>query len=75
VPALAVLLATNAPLGFNGMLLDFRQLLPDAPVDLLVYWNDFLQTGGATVLGIGAAMLVVAVSAGKKSQSGAGSSA
>jgi len=61
VPAAALLLAINVPFSFNAMMLDFRPIWPDAPVHPLVLWNDFLQTGGALVLAMGAALLVVAL--------------
>ena len=60
VPMIALLLVTNVPLGFVGVMLDFRQNYPDIPVPLLAYWNDFLQTGGPLALAIAAGVLVVA---------------
>ncbi len=59
VPAILILLVVNVPLALIGSLQDFRELFPDAPVSLLVYWNDFLQTGGPMVLGVAAGALVV----------------
>ena len=59
VPMIVLLLLTNVPLGFVGVMLDFRQNYPDIPVAHLVYWNDFLQTGGALALAITAGVLVV----------------
>ena len=70
VPALAVLLASNVPLSFNAMMLDFRPIWPDAPVHPLVVWNNFLQTGGALVLAMGAALLVVAMAGRSRSEGG-----
>jgi len=60
VPVIALLLITNVPLGFVGVMLDFREYFPDIPVAPLVYWNDFLQTGGYLVLAIAAGILVAA---------------
>ena len=59
VPMIVLLLLTNVPLGFVGVMLDFRQSYPDIPVTPLVYWNDFLQTGGPLALAIAASVLVV----------------
>ena len=59
IPACAILLAVNCPLSLIGALLDFREILPGAKVDLLAYWNDFLQTGGPLVLGTVAGVFVV----------------
>lgn len=59
VPVVALLLVTNVPLGFVGTMQDFREYLPTAPVPPLVYWNDFLQTGGPLALAIAAGILVV----------------
>lgn len=59
VPMMAVLLVVNVPLGFVGVMQDFREYLPAAPVTALVYWNDFLQTGGPLALAIAAGVLVV----------------
>ena len=59
VPLAVVLLAINYPLGLLGVLLDFREIFPDAPVRALVYWNDFLQTGGPLALAVAAGVLVV----------------
>ena len=59
VPMIALLLVTNVPLGFVGVMLDFRQNYPDIPVAPLAYWNDFLQTGGPLALAIAAGVLVV----------------
>lgn len=58
VPAITLLLAVNVPLGFVGVMLDFREYFADIPVAPLVYWNDFLQTGGALVLAIAAGIVV-----------------
>jgi hypothetical protein len=58
VPVIALLLITNVPLGFVGVMLDFREHFPDIPVAPLVYWNDFLQTGGPLALAIAAGILV-----------------
>lgn len=60
VPAAMVLLVSNVPLGIAGTLVDAREIFPDAPVDPLVYWNDFLQTGGALVLAVGLSVIVLA---------------
>lgn len=59
VPMMALLLVVNVPLGFVGVMQDFREYLPVAPVTPLVYWNDFLQTGGPLALAIAASILVV----------------
>jgi hypothetical protein len=59
VPTIALLLVINVPLGFVGVMLDFRESFPDIPVAPLVYWNDFLQTGGPLALAIAAGVLVV----------------
>jgi hypothetical protein len=59
LPALAVLLATNVPLGFIGVMLDFRAFLPMVAPNPWVYWNDFLQTGGPLVMAIAASLIVV----------------
>lgn len=59
VPMVAVLLVVNVPLGFVGVMQDFREYLPAAPVTPMVYWNDFLQTGGPLALAIAAGILVV----------------
>lgn len=59
VPMMAFLLVVNVPLGFVGVMQDFREYLPAAPVTPLVYWNDFLQTGGPLALAIAAGILVV----------------
>jgi len=59
VPMIALLLITNIPLGFVGVMLDFREHFPDIPVASLVYWNDFLQTGGPFALAIAAGILVI----------------
>ncbi|MBT9519297.1 MAG: hypothetical protein IV101_00255 [Dechloromonas sp.] len=58
-PMMALLLVVNVPLGFVGVMQDFREYLQAAPVTPLVYWNDFLQTGGPLALAIAAAILVV----------------
>ena len=58
VPVIALLLVVNVPLGFVGVMLDFREYFPDIPVAPLVYWNDFLQTGGPLALAIAAGILV-----------------
>lgn len=58
VPVIALLLVVNVPLGFVGVMLDFREYFLDIPVAPLVYWNDFLQTGGPLALAIAAAILV-----------------
>lgn len=59
VPMMALLLVVNVPLSFVGVMQDFREYLPTAPVTPLVYWNDFLQTGGPLALAIAAGVLVV----------------
>jgi hypothetical protein len=59
VPMMVLLLVVNVPLGFVGVMQDFRELIPAAPVTSLVYWNDFLQTGGPLALAIAAGILVV----------------
>ena len=61
LPMMAFLLIVNVPLGFVGVMQDFREYLPSAPVTPLVYWNDFLQTGGPLALAIAAGILVVSV--------------
>jgi hypothetical protein len=58
-PMMALLLVTNVPLGFVGTMQDFREYVPEAPVSLMVYWNDFLQTGGPLALAIATSILVV----------------
>lgn len=59
VPMVVLLLVVNVPLGFVGVMQDFREYLPAAPVTPMVYWNDFLQTGGPLALAIAAGILVV----------------
>ena len=59
MPMMVFLLVVNVPLGFVGVTQDFREYLPAAPVTPLVYWNDFLQTGGPLALAIAAGILVV----------------
>lgn len=59
VPMVGLLLITNVPLGFVGVMQDFRDYFPDIPVTPLVYWNDFLQTGGPLALAIATGILVV----------------
>lgn len=59
LPMMAFLLIVNVPLGFVGVMQDFREYLPAAPVTPMVYWNDFLQTGGPLALAIAAGVLVV----------------
>jgi len=59
LPMMVFLLVVNVPLGFVGVMQDFREYLPAAPVTPLVYWNDFLQTGGPLALAIAAGILVV----------------
>lgn len=59
VPMIALLLVVNVPLGFVGVMQDFREYIPAAPVTPMVYWNDFLQTGGPLALAIAAGVLVV----------------
>ena len=61
VPVAVVLVATNTPLAFVGAMWDFRELVPNLEPHTLVYWNDFLQTGGPLVMAIAAALLVVSV--------------
>ena len=61
LPMMVSLLVVNVPLGFVGLMQDFQEYLPAAPVSPLVYWNDFLQAGGPLVLAITASVLVVAV--------------
>lgn len=61
VPMMVLLLVVNVPLGFVGVMQDFREYLPAAPVTPLAYWNDFLQTGGPLALAIAAGILVVSV--------------
>lgn len=61
VPMVVLLLVVNVPLGFVGVMQDFREYLPAAPVTPMVYWNDFLQTGGPLALAIAAGILVVSV--------------
>lgn len=58
VPVIALLLVVNVPLGFVGVMLDFREYFPDIPVAPLVYWNDFLQTGGPLALAIATGIVV-----------------
>jgi len=60
IPVAVVLFVTNAPLALVGAMWDFREYLPNMEVHTLVYWNDFLQTGGALVMAIAAGVLVVA---------------
>lgn len=59
LPMIVFLLVVNVPLGFVGVMQDFREYLPAAPVTPLVYWNDFLQTGGPLALAIAVGVLVV----------------
>jgi hypothetical protein len=59
LPVTVVLIATNVPLGLLGAMQDYRQYFPDAPVHPLVYWNDFLQTGGPLAMAISAGVLVL----------------
>jgi len=59
VPMMVLLLVINVPMGFVGVMQDFREYLPAAPITPLVYWNDFLQTGGPLALAIAAGILVV----------------
>lgn len=59
LPMTIILLVVNVPLGFVGVIQDFREYLPTAPVTPLVHWNDFLQTGGPLALAIAAGILVV----------------
>jgi len=54
-----LLFATNAPLALVGAMWDFREYFPNMEVHPLVYWNDFLQTGGPVVMAIAAGVLVV----------------
>lgn len=61
VPMMTVLLVVNVPLSFVGVMQDFREYLPSAPVTPLVYWNDFLQTGGPLALAIASGVLVLSV--------------
>jgi len=61
VPVAVVLVATNTPLAFVGAMWDFRELVPNLEPHTLVYWNDFLQTGGPLVMAIASALLVVSV--------------
>lgn len=61
LPMMVFLLVVNVPLGFVGVMQDFREYLPAAPVTPLVYWNDFLQTGGPLALAIAAGILVVSL--------------
>lgn len=64
VPMIVLLLVVNVPLGFVGVMQDFREYLPAAPVPLLVYWNDFLQTGGLLAMAIAFGILVVSAADG-----------
>lgn len=59
MPMMVLLMVVNVPLGFVGTMQDFREYVPEAPVSLMVYWNDFLQTGGPLALAIAAGVLVV----------------
>jgi hypothetical protein len=61
IPMMVVLLVVNVPLGFVGVMQDFREIIPAAAVTPLVYWNDFLQTGGPLALAIAAGILVVSI--------------
>lgn len=61
LPMMVVLLLVNVPLAFVGVMQDFRVYLPAAPVTPLIYWNDFLQTGGPLPMAIAASILVVSV--------------
>jgi hypothetical protein len=65
VPMVGLLLVSNVPLGFVGVIQDFRDYFPDAAVTPLVYWNDFLQTGGALALAIAAGVLTLSVAEGR----------
>ena len=59
LPATLFLLGVNFPLGLIGAMLDFREILPSAPIQPVVYWNDFLQTGGPLALAAVGGVLVV----------------
>jgi hypothetical protein len=61
IPVAAFLIATNTPLAFVGAMWDFREFVANLEPHTLVYWNDFLQTGGPLVMSIAAAFLVVSV--------------
>ena len=61
VPVAAFLVATNTPLAFVGAMWDFRGFVANLEPHTLVYWNDFLQTGGPLVMAIASALLVVSV--------------
>lgn len=61
VPMMVLILVVNVPLGFVGVMQDFREYLPAAPITPMVYWNDFLQTGGPLALAIAGGILVVSV--------------
>jgi hypothetical protein len=61
VPVAVVLFVTNAPLALVGAMWDFREFIPNMELHPLVYWNDFLQTGGPLVMAIAAGVLVVSV--------------
>ena len=61
VPVAAFLVATNTPLAFVGAMWDFRGFVANLEPHTLVYWNDYLQTGGPLVMAIAAALLVVSV--------------
>ncbi|MFN0315897.1 MAG: hypothetical protein ACKVQA_12775 [Burkholderiales bacterium] len=58
-PMILFLLGINFPLGLIGAMLDFREILPSAPIHPMVYWNDFLQTGGPLALAAAGGVLVV----------------
>src|ERR1017187_1344472 len=56
VPVAAFLVATNTPLAFVGAMWDFREFVANLEPHTLVYWNDFLQTGGPLVMAIASAL-------------------
>lgn len=59
IPMVVVLFVSNSPFALVGAMWDFREYFPKMAVHPLVYWNDFLQTGGPVVMAIAAGVLVV----------------
>jgi hypothetical protein len=58
-PMAVILFFTNVPLGLVGAMSDYRPYFPNMDVHPLVYWNDFLQTGGPLVMAIAGGIIIV----------------